>query len=471
MSLEEEEADLLTNVLNDIDDMMGDTTAADYHETKMCQMIKDEFKADSFTDLFTSFHGIQKEVGLMVLQQAVPRLSKVLNKISKLPLDKFQDRRTISNYLGAVIKSGVAANFDYGIVFLVGNTGVGKSSLANTLKAYLEQPSDNPSPILAGEGKHKDLIETQVLQVYPEVPFHRDDKLSIKVTSKEGEPDLVDFVEESNSDSQTTIEDKQSMKIRIVDMGGHQEYYASSSLFFSTSGLFLVCFKSSLLERLDDLGDEYYGHLGTFVDLVSQTSTRPGMKLKIALVGMQGDSSQGSLESRAKLLEITKNHLCREIKKNNLNDISAKLFLVNEVFMTSSKVVFREVLEKLQKKVALLCSDNRLKMASNEIRPFSWHKFLDRITQFPQMTLEGAKFWWEQEEESGEVPQNITPEETETLESFLKVISMMIENEEEEKKAAVMHAIEKSPEDSMQKLNITDDKNRDKKEERVDFTC
>ena len=71
----EEEADLLKDVLNDIDDTMVDTTAADDHESKMCQMIKDEFKAESLTDLFTSFHGIQKEVGLMVLQQAVPRLT------------------------------------------------------------------------------------------------------------------------------------------------------------------------------------------------------------------------------------------------------------------------------------------------------------------------------------------------------------------------------------------------------------
>ena len=36
------------------------------------------------------------------------------------------------------------------------------TSLANTLKAYIEQLSDNPTSILAGNGQYKDLIETQV---------------------------------------------------------------------------------------------------------------------------------------------------------------------------------------------------------------------------------------------------------------------------------------------------------------------
>ena len=101
---------------------------------------------------------------------------------------------------------------------------MGKSSLANTLKAYIEEPSDTPSSILAGTGEHKDIIETQVMEVYKEVPFQRDEGLSIKVTSSEEGPDLVDFVEdEMVEDSEKTQEDKKSIKIRLVDMGGHQE--------------------------------------------------------------------------------------------------------------------------------------------------------------------------------------------------------------------------------------------------------
>ena len=59
---------------------------------------------------------------------------------------------------------------------------------------------------------------------------------------------------------------------------------------------------------VDNLGDEYYGQIGTFVDLVSQTSAKSGMKLKIALVATKDDKSDESSKSQAKLLEITKNH-------------------------------------------------------------------------------------------------------------------------------------------------------------------
>ena len=218
----------MNNILKGIDSMMIESNSSDSdsefeYESKICQMIKAEFQAESFVELFSSFHGIQREVGLMVLQQAVPSLAERLNQISKLPLDKFKSKKKVSNYLEAVIKSGVAANIDHGIVFLVGNTGVGKSSLANTLKAYIEKPSDHPSSILAGTGQHKKLIETQVLEVYKDVPFQRDEGLSINVTSSGEGPDLVDFVENVTTSTKETKEDKKVIKIRLVDMGGHQE--------------------------------------------------------------------------------------------------------------------------------------------------------------------------------------------------------------------------------------------------------
>ena len=81
------------------------------------------------------------------------------------------------------------------------------------------------------------------------------------------------------------------------------------------------------------------------MDLVSQTSFKSGMKLKIALVAMQCDSPEESSESHAKLLEITRNHL---------KVLSSKVFLVNEEFTTSAKKVTKDILETLHKKVALL---------------------------------------------------------------------------------------------------------------------
>ena len=100
-------------------------------------MLMTEIRAESFVEAFSSFEGIQKEVALMVLQQVLPRLAEDFKDVSRLPLHKFKSNFKIANYHDAVIKSGVAADIDHGMVFLVGNTGVGKTSLANTLKAYI----------------------------------------------------------------------------------------------------------------------------------------------------------------------------------------------------------------------------------------------------------------------------------------------------------------------------------------------
>ena len=179
---------------------------------------------------------------------------------------------------------------------------------------------------------------------------------------------------------------------------------------------------------VDNLGDEYYGQIGTFVDLVSQTSAKSGMKLKIALVATKDDKSDESSKSQAKLLEITKNHL-----KKLLKELSSKVFLLNEVIMTSSKEVTRKIVENLHKKVALICSDGQLRSANEEIRPFSWHKFLNTINQFPQMTLEDAKLCWEEEKEEVGEAQNISQVESDTVGKFLRITSQMMKHEENQR--------------------------------------
>ena len=242
----------------------------------------------------------------------------------------------------------------------------------------------------------------------------------MKVTNKKGQPSLVNFKSEPNTDEAHPTE--KSIKIRLIDMGGHQEYYCCSSLFFSTSGLFLICFKSILLASIKDTDDDYYGNVGTFVDLVSQTSSKSGMKLKIALVATQSESleeeSSDLFASCERLLEVTRNHLA---------SLSSDLFFLNEVMMTSSKNATKDALEDLHSKVAAMCCDPQLKVTSEELRPMSWHKFLATVSQSAHMTLENAQdFWAKEKEEVGETT-NITSDEVETLQKFQIFVKAMIE--------------------------------------------
>ena len=419
-----EQIDPFVEILQQVDDMINKSNM-NKKESKVCQLMMEKFASRTFEEAFSSFQGIQKEAALMILQQALPDLSNDLRKISKLKLENFVDKNKISSYLDAIIKSGLAADIQHGIVFLVGNTGVGKSSLANTLKAYIDNPSDKPRSILAGTEENKHLLETQVLEVYNEVPFEQNQHQSVKLT-KESESGLtlVDFVDEANS--VTTSGVKKNINIRLVDMGGHQEYYACSSLFFSTSGLFLICFDSWLLQKIEDKGNNYYGTVGTFVDLVSQTSSISGMKLKIALVATKTEASklpQNLKESCKKLLEITKDHL---------GSLSPELFLVNEVITTSSQEVTPDILENLRTKIATLCSDRKLKGGFEEMRPFSWHKFLDAASQDLYLSVDKAKYLWEKEKDEVGEAKNISPEESRSLLTFQSIVEIMIEEDKSE---------------------------------------
>ena len=116
--------------------------------------------------------------------------------------------------------------------------------------------------------------------------------------------------------------------------------------------------------------------------------------------------------SRA-LLEMTKNHLTSK---------EAEVFLLNEVISSSSSEVTTEMLENIRRKIAAFCSNSELKVGREEIRPFSWHKFIDVAKKIPQMSLTDARDLWQKEKgEIGEA-SNISPDDVAMLEEFQQVV-------------------------------------------------
>ena len=97
--------------------------------------------------------------------------------------------------------------------------------------------------------------------------------------------------------------------------------------------------------------------------------------------------------------------------------------------VTSAQAVTVEILENLRTKIAILCSDKKLKDGPEEIRPFSWHKFFHTASKDPFMSLDQAnRLWMKEKSEVGEA-QNISPDDTKCLAKFQSITKTMIDFE------------------------------------------
>ena len=142
-------------------------------------------------------------------------------------MESFAKSEDILNFTEAVIKSGLTADIERGVVFVLGNTGVGKTSLANTLKQFIDNPNRTPIPLLAGE--HPDLLETEILEVYDEVSLEHDKELSVVLTKIGEKANTIKLCDEKNKEVTKGL-NKKKLNLKLVDMGGHQEYYSCSEM-------------------------------------------------------------------------------------------------------------------------------------------------------------------------------------------------------------------------------------------------
>ena len=79
------------------------------------------------------------------------------------PLKNLDTPASLVLYLEDLKKYGAAAGRKRGTVYVMGNTGAGKSSLVNTFQEYVNNPSEQPSSKLTG--KSVELLQTQILEL------------------------------------------------------------------------------------------------------------------------------------------------------------------------------------------------------------------------------------------------------------------------------------------------------------------
>ena len=156
----------------------------------------------------------------MILNILFPSLSSKLNAISSIPLNSFSSSLDILNFIKAVIESGLTADIERGVVFVLGSSGVGKTSLVNTLKGFINNPHETPIPFLSGE--HPELLETEILEVYDEISLQQDRELSVVLTKKGKGAGTIRLVDEDEEQSRAGFRAKK-MNLKLVDLGGHQE--------------------------------------------------------------------------------------------------------------------------------------------------------------------------------------------------------------------------------------------------------
>ena len=222
------------------------------------------FKVRSFSDLLKTVDGIPKVVTLMLVKLCFPRMGLWCSQQTDIRLEGFRTLNKIQDYLEAIIKFGVS-NQIHGRIFVLGNTGTGKTSIIHTLRAFGDSPDDNQS-VLTGDEQFKHLIETKVMDLVSDVKLFGNKSLSIEKVN-----DQFFLIKEEIS--QESKEDEESfVTVNITDFGGHTEYLLSCKLFFTQTGLYLITFQAC---KAENAFENYYSQVGTFVDLILGHTQNP----------------------------------------------------------------------------------------------------------------------------------------------------------------------------------------------------
>ena len=182
----------------------GDVMSAAKNLKKLCA--RPEFRTDFISQVKEDCPEIVK---------VIPDFEKALQSLETIPLDRFSNPKEVLTFLDALIDSGSAAQVERGLIFVLGNTNTGKTSLVNTFKSYVESPLKEPTSVLTKPGDG--LFETQILEVYDNLSPRQEKTFNAELSGISRAPSLV-RIEEVQA-AATTGSKSERLLLKIVDLG------------------------------------------------------------------------------------------------------------------------------------------------------------------------------------------------------------------------------------------------------------
>ena len=135
--------------------------------------------------------------------------------LGHIPWKRFSHPKEVLTFVDALIESGIASQSEQGLLFVLGNTNTGKTSLVNTFKDFVAHPTENPRSVLTKPSDN--LIETQVLEVYDGLSLKQEKDFKVELSTTSGLPVLVNLEETQKTMSEEN--NNSGLQLKIVDLG------------------------------------------------------------------------------------------------------------------------------------------------------------------------------------------------------------------------------------------------------------
>ena len=308
-----------------------------------------------------------------------------------VPVENFTSHESVAVYLEALISSGTEGQAK-SMLYIVGNTGIGKTSLMRTMKKFCDRENlavdEETNPEL--EPKIQDIsfltenytefIETQVVDVITDVNL------------KESEEDTVSLVKTNGvkkaclqkRNQRLEANETNGVDVNIYDVGGHRAYFIASSLFMRKQGTFIVAFNGQDVTKIGKNtidAEKYHQTIGTFLELICQNCENPC----IQLVATKMDSVEVNKALWKDIWDKARDHL------DSFDGDERQLILSDDILNTSSKEVSEEQMKALVSKTASLLLHKEITEFPSSGIPVLWRKVVsgnDNLLKVPVSELQ-----------------------------------------------------------------------------------